>query len=133
MTNETIPESLRVFFHSKTEAEMMRAGRIVPNDRGPGYKFSREEAQYPGLFVGVNDDLEPGKAYCQISPPPISDGEIEIERNEFRFGKNVVAAFAQKEKIGFAFDDTGQSDEEVRSHFRAMRDKRQTRYEPWST
>jgi hypothetical protein len=123
-----------VYFNSHTEWELMRDFRIHRFPQKDGsviHSFVDDDPEFPKLRVCANDSLEKGKAFRQISPPPIRDEDISIEwgPDEYPIG---VMVQCLKEGSGCIFDDRGQTDEDLRRDFRAWRDRDLTRYEPWN-
>lgn len=117
-TDDHLFDQEAVFVHSRDEVALLKSYRAygeIDNKGGRVIRLTPDDPQFPGLRLGVDDRLEPGKFYRRTSPPFPFNEELVITRGEHGEGTATVRFPARR--IGMAFDKIG-TDEELRDHFR---------------
>ena len=133
MTDPNQFDKESVFFHSKTEYDMIKSGRAAYGEGESRYpaKFKADDPDYPGLKIGVDDGLEPGKPYRRTYPAPVPDEDLRIVHGG-EYGDDGVAVIQDSLKKGLIFDASRNlSEQELKDEYREWHYRSATTYEPW--
>ena len=121
-----------VFVHSIDENRMLKSGRAycIGGDRN-SVSFKSDDNEFPGMMIGVDDSLEPGKVFRRISPPYPADGDLEVIHGG-EHGEDTTTVIFNEQKYGRIFDNKHIRGD-VKDDFLEFYRRDKVRYEPVST